>query len=351
MANTIRALLPDGTLPTATEQQVRDLIQTEAPAPDLSAYPTTDEVEVMITKSGPPAGTTPIFETLAEARAWEEANPGRLALTMEASTPDTVPPNPGTLSVIVDAARADLTATGATDDRGIAGYAFSRDNGTTWTAWQAAPTARLEGLMASTKYTFRHRVRDAGLNVSVGGAVVKSTLAGPFLGATDGFTGAAGSIIGRTTETGGRTWLQGMAADFVSSGPGVPTAASGRVASGGGVVEMLAPTGYVEMDYAMTSGSLRIGIASDQVQATAIMAQIDAGAMAARIYQGPTQLRAVALPGGESGRVRFTYTGTEAILSINGTEIARANVTEKTGVRYGFFINGTGTVDNFEARP
>ena len=311
------------------------------PGPDLKGEPGEG--------GGGIAGAVPIFESLAEARAWEEANPGRLALTLEASIPDTVPPNPGTLSVSVDATWADLTVTGATDDHGITGYAFSSDNGTTWTAWQDAPPARLEGLTASTEYTFRHRVRDAALNVSEGGAVVQSTLAGPFLGATDGFTGAEGSIVDRTTETGGRTWLRGVSGDFVSKSPGVPTAASGQIVSGGGVIEMMAPTGYVEMDYAITSGSLRIGIASDQVFDTAIMAQLDAGG-AVRLFQGPTKIQEKNSPS-TSGRVRFTYTGTEAIISIDGTEIVRGNVGEKTGVRYGFNIDGTGTVDNFEARP
>ena len=331
MANTIRGLLPDGTLPSAALAQVQGMV---------------DDLDI----PEPAVQGVPIFATLAEAQAWEDANPGKVALTLEPSTPDTVPPNPGTLSVIVDAAWADLAVTGATDDHGITGYAFSSDNGATWTTWQAAPTARLEGLAASTEYTFRHRVRDAGLNVSEGGAVVKSTLAGPFLGATDGFTGATGSIIGRTTETGGRTWLQGTSSDFVSRATGLPTATSGQITSGGCVIEMLAPTGYVEMDYVITSGSLRIGIASDQVQATAIMAQIDRDFMEARIFQGPTRIRSASLPSA-SGRVRFTYTGTEAIISVDGTELARGNVTEKTGVRYGFFIDGAGTVDNFEARP
>ena len=74
------------------------------------------------------------------------------------------------------------------------------------------------------------------------------------------------------------------------------------------------------------------------------------GGGTARIFQGSTMIRDARLPS-VSGRVRFAYTGTEAIISVGGTELARGNVTEKTGVRYGFFINGTGTVDNFEARP
>lgn len=88
MANTFRALLPDGRLPSKAEQQVRDLIQTEAPPPDLSAYPTTDEVEVIAREFGSPAGMIPIFPTLAQAQSWELANPGRSALTVEA------PPDP-----------------------------------------------------------------------------------------------------------------------------------------------------------------------------------------------------------------------------------------------------------------
>lgn len=51
MANTFKGLRSDGRLPSEAEAQVRDLISTEAPAPDLSAYPTTGEVEELIAES------------------------------------------------------------------------------------------------------------------------------------------------------------------------------------------------------------------------------------------------------------------------------------------------------------
>ena len=56
------SLNPDGTLPEAAEQQV----------------------EAIAREHGTPPGAIPIFETLAEAQAWELANPGRVALTTEA---------------------------------------------------------------------------------------------------------------------------------------------------------------------------------------------------------------------------------------------------------------------------
>lgn len=61
------SLNPDGTLPDAAEQQV----------------------EAIAREHGTPPGSIPIFSTLAEAQAWELANPGRVALTTE------TPPDPG----------------------------------------------------------------------------------------------------------------------------------------------------------------------------------------------------------------------------------------------------------------
>ena len=68
MANTIRGLLPDGTLPTAALDQVRGIVdELETPEPVVQGVP--------------------IFETLAEAEAWEAANPGKIALTLEGQEP------------------------------------------------------------------------------------------------------------------------------------------------------------------------------------------------------------------------------------------------------------------------
>lgn len=68
MANTIRGLLPDGTLPTAALEQVQGIV---------------DGIDI----PEPVAQGVPIFETLAEAEAWEAANPGKVALTLEGQEP------------------------------------------------------------------------------------------------------------------------------------------------------------------------------------------------------------------------------------------------------------------------
>lgn len=176
MANTFRGLLPDGTLPSAAEAQVRGLIESEAPAPDLSAYPTVSEVETMIEEQGPPVGTVPIWPTMAEAEAWEAANPGSKALTIEAQDPDVTPPVPGTLAVTVADISATLTVTGASDDRAVAGFSFRVGTGD-WTPWQVGNTATIPGLSPSTPYSFQHRVRDAAYNISLGTPVPQTTSA------------------------------------------------------------------------------------------------------------------------------------------------------------------------------
>ena len=99
--------------------------------------------------------------------------------TTPTPTPDTTAPVAGTLTVTVTDVKADMSASGASDDRGSVQYSFSKDNGATWTAYQDAATYTFTGLTASTAYQFRHRVRDAAGNVTTGTAVSKTTAATP----------------------------------------------------------------------------------------------------------------------------------------------------------------------------
>ena len=154
MANTFRGLLPDGTLPDAAQEQVSELIDAH----------------------GLPSGTVPIFETLAEAIAWEAANPGRKALTVEPQEPDVDPPTPGTLTVSPTDITANLTVTGATDNRAITGYSFRRGTGT-WSDWQVGNTYTATGLIPATEYAFQHKVRDGAGHEAVGVAVTATTAA------------------------------------------------------------------------------------------------------------------------------------------------------------------------------
>ena len=60
-----RGLLPGGSLPSVARA----------------------EVEQIVAEAVPSVAGVPIFETLAEAQAWEAANPGRVALTLEGDNP------------------------------------------------------------------------------------------------------------------------------------------------------------------------------------------------------------------------------------------------------------------------
>lgn len=133
-----------------------------------------ERVEQIAVAFGSPAGAIPIFPSLAEAEAWELANPGRTALTLEPQTPDVTPPVPGALHVIPAHDSATLSVDGASDDRGITGYSFRRDGGV-WSEWQGEPEHTMEGLAPATGYSFQHRVRDRAGNETVGAAVSATT--------------------------------------------------------------------------------------------------------------------------------------------------------------------------------
>ena len=148
-------------------------------------------------------GVVPIFETLAQAEAWEAANPGRVALTLESTEPDITPPSAGGLAVDMGHTTATLTVSGAADDRGVAGYSFKIDSGA-WSDWQNSHVYEATGLAGSTAYAFQHRVRDAAGNIAEGIATTGTTLAAPPAQAgevitSDGFSGT-GATAGRMTD-------------------------------------------------------------------------------------------------------------------------------------------------------
>lgn len=177
--------------------------------------------ELGIGGGGGVAGSVPIFATLAEAKAWEAANPGKKALTLEPSTPDTPAPTPdtkaptpGVLSVTTSQTSATLTVSGASDDRGVAGYAFQVGASGAWSAWQSSPSFTATGLTASTAYTFRHKVKDAAGNEALGASVVKSTTAAP-VADTTAPTWSATLTVGTPTETSVVVTASALATDNV----------------------------------------------------------------------------------------------------------------------------------------
>ena len=134
------------------------------------------------------AGAIPIFSTLAEAQAWEAANPGSIAYTPESSDPDVMAPawpsgvivgtTPGYDSVTLSISAA------AQDDRGVTGYDVSLDSGATWVA--AVKEALSLTVPASPGTTYpaaQIRARDGAGNLS------------PVLTAPAGFTTATAPSV------------------------------------------------------------------------------------------------------------------------------------------------------------
>lgn len=166
MANVIKGLLPSGMAPSVLKAEIIELVKTEAPAPDLSPYATKEELEKKTIG-------IPIFQTLAEAKAWETQNPGKVALTLETSAPDTVAPKfPAGAAFSVDPGMTTATLTlsaAATDDRRIEKYQVQLPDSSTWVDAQilSPTTLKISGLAPSTAYDHLDlRAVDAGGNPS-----------------------------------------------------------------------------------------------------------------------------------------------------------------------------------------
>ena len=188
------------------------------PGPDLKGDPGEG--------GGGIAGAVPIFATLAEAQAWEAANPGRKALTVEPPETDVDPPTPGTLTVSPTDITANLTVTGASDNRAITGYAFRRGTGT-WSDWQVGNTYTATGLTPGTEYTFQHKVRDGAGNEALGAPVTRTTAAmsaktpaeiGALWGHWD--ASAAGSLTTSGSAVSAWSDISGASRQLAQSAPG-----------------------------------------------------------------------------------------------------------------------------------
>ena len=97
--------------------------------------------------------------------------------TMAAAT-DTTPPVVGTMAAsAITTSGFTLTVSGASDGTALHSqpYAFTTDNGATWSAYQASAVHVASGLTPSTGYSCNWRVRDAAGNVSTGTAQTVTT--------------------------------------------------------------------------------------------------------------------------------------------------------------------------------
>ena len=266
-------------------------------------------------------------------------------------TPDTVPPVAGTLTVTTTSSKATLTVSGASDDRALnaAAYSFSKDNGITWGGWQSAPTFEFTGLASGATFTFRHRVRDAEGNVSLGAGVAKATAVQvsayrdavlalapsdyyPLDDATIGGTGNLFRNIGNASPLTGAIQAPGATLGAPGIGDG---ATSVSLVSGGPVIHATALAGATKftvnvlVDIAPSSGQSMFGIGWDT--------------MTADITPGPGVTPKVAAwadsknmnvvtPAVVTGRhmLTFTYDGTTVRFYWDGQLAGQANPTAWT---------------------
>lgn len=79
-----------------------------------------------------------------------------------------------TKSITVKASTTDAAAANGSGSSGIAGYRFSKDNGSTWTAYQTSGTYTWDNLPQTTNYTIKVEAKDNAGNVRQG-SVSKGT--------------------------------------------------------------------------------------------------------------------------------------------------------------------------------
>lgn len=128
-----------------------------------------------------------------------------------ASGGDVTPPTPGTVAgSAITSSGFTLTISGASDAGGLHAtpYAFSTDNGVTWSAYQASASLAITGKTATTGYQCKGRVRDAAGNTADTPAQTVTTSAFGWFATSvmrDTFTRADGSIAAGAMDS-GQTW-------------------------------------------------------------------------------------------------------------------------------------------------
>lgn len=276
--------------------------------------------------------------------------------------PDTTPPSAGSLAASAIAATSfTLTATGASDNSALHAlpYAFSSDNGSTWSAYQTSAAFNVTGKVASTAYQCRHRVRDAAGNVSTGTTITVTTTTTPTtMTYSESFTRANGTnLVGLLTEVGGAEmhnsafWTSGL-----DAGDMAPVVNGGRLI---GVADQgprcaIAPTvaaGQVlthSIDYDLTSGAgnrqvrIKVGPLGDAFAMFYVTATGEVkNSSNVTVHSGAPL----------AGRIGIRANGTSRALLINGAVVHTATVTAAlVGAEQfcAFAVYGSGaSVDNW----
>lgn len=282
--------------------------------------------------------------------------------TTPTPTPDTTAPVAGTLAVTTTDTTATLTVTGASDNRGSVSYAFSKDNGSTWSAWQTGASYTITGLTPSTAYYFRHRVKDAANNTTTGSAVTKSTdVAKPVdlypnaqivdtftVNAQDGtrlidYDTATSTATQRTTEKGGLKWGWYVNPPLVDKPATVYGNAfvNGPVIQGGKITEWGFTPYAAQLNLAQSSARLEADIIFDRHDMQMYLAASATEAIILRWFKsegikvfvdGPTQLGpTITGLAPTSATVGLSYNAATGVVTVTVDGVEKLSATTKAG--------------------
>ena len=309
------------------------------------------------TVTGLTASTLYSFEVRAYDAAGNRSGWSAAAsATTSAPSADSTPPTAGTLaSSSITNTGFTLTVSGASDAVALHAtpYAFSTNNGSTWSAWQASAVYVASGLTASTGYQARHKVRDAAGNEATGTAITVTT-GGAWAGATDSFDNAPdGLLLPRTTQTGGLTWLNPAVTIFNASNQAAPDVAGGKMTRG--KVAVSDPRiRSIELDFTLsTPGTSILRVAVGSSVGTPLYILLTHTAMI--LYKGSAlQQNITGLASMGAGSLRIERSGTTVTAYRNDVQIFTHDVGITPDTYWGMYLgdNATwGTVDNVEFLP
>lgn len=238
-------------------------------------------------------GEVKVFATLADAKAWQALNPSAPEpVYLDGSTVTPTDPAPGDADTTgptgaavavsgVSVTSYTVTVSGAVDvETGLhatAPYAFSKDGGATWTAWQASPSYTFSGLTASTDYPapkvkVRNQSSTPDESVFTASTAVRTSSGVSFQAAV---SDPAATFVWNMDDAGGTTLAQ----------TGTDTANAPALAASDG--------------RALTAGSGMVGYAKSWDR-TATGAQVEARVKGAA-YQGKTALTVSAVASVNAG--------------------------------------------------
>lgn len=321
MANTLRALLPDGTLPSAARAEVAQMIKESAPSGVTMVAGT---VSLTSEDQGRPpfvvattAGATVQGVTLNANQmaafwyfggAWQVMVHGQDSTWRNTAAPD----NRTAITPIAPTFTNSPTGGGTWTTTAQPGIAYSPASGTAVAGQTVTVTASITD---SAQYRFATGATTSWTH----------TFFNPNGPVSDDFSGAAGPLAGRSTPTGGLTWAtSGASPGWKLTGDGgiIPTDTSAGV-SNINTLPTVTNVATVSIAYSGRVGRFDIGFGDHGF----IQASITQNGEVTLYVNGGEAVKAAGFPGGASGTVGFSYNGSVAKLIHNGTEVGSATVT------------------------